>query len=68
MDVNSRNAPNRIPITVMAIEPMTRKRYKVKIKEVNANINNMNHQGEDYEVISNRGRGRYIMRKVGEGK
>ena len=59
------NKEKRISINIKKIEKIgTSNRYKVKILETQANLLDMNHQGENYIVIRNLGRGRYIMRNV----
>ena len=55
-------ADNRIPLDVIRIDPMGNGKVKVKIKQTQANLIDMRHQGRDYIVIRNLGRGRYIMR------
>jgi len=52
----------RISINVLHMELMGNGKVKVRIKENQANLINMHHQGRDYIVIRNLGRGRYIMR------
>lgn len=62
---NSPIAGRRISIDVMHISPMGNGKFKVKIKQNNVNLIDMHHQGKEYAVIKNLGRGRYIMRLCG---
>ena len=55
-------ADNRIPLDVIRIDPMGNGKVKVKIKQTQANLIDMCHQGKNYTVVKNLGRGRYIMR------
>jgi hypothetical protein len=59
---NTPVAGRRIPIDVLHISPMGNGKYRVKIKQNNANLIDLHHQGREYTVIRNLGRGRYIMR------
>lgn len=59
---NTPVAGRRIPIDVLHISPMGNGKYKVKIKQNQANLIDLHHQGREYTVIRNLGRGRYIMR------
>lgn len=54
----------RIKINVVRLEQMGRGRVKVKIDDTKSNIIDMNHNGKDYVVMRNLGRGRYIMREI----
>lgn len=64
MEIKS-NSEKRISINIKKIEKLgMSNRYKVKVLETQANLLDMNHKGENYIVIRNLGRGRYIMRKV----
>jgi hypothetical protein len=58
--------PKRIDITVEDMEPLPRGRYKVKIEQTKVGLDTMRHQGKDYVVLKDLGRGRYIM-KLAEG-
>jgi hypothetical protein len=48
------------------MEPLPRGRYKVKIEQTKVGLDTMRHQGKDYVVLKDLGRGRYIM-KLAEG-
>ena len=59
---------NRRPITLQKIEGIGKGKFRVKIKETSANILDMRHNGKDFIVLHNLGRGRYIMREVDNGQ
>jgi hypothetical protein len=58
----SPSADSRIPLDVIRIEPVGNGKVKVKVKQTQANLIDMCHQGKNYTVVKNLGRGRYIMR------
>ncbi len=54
----------RIPITVERFIPISGGRFKVKIKEPDANLIDLHHENRDFVTLRNYGRGRYVMREV----
>jgi hypothetical protein len=54
----------RFNIDVIRMEPVGKGKVKVKIAQTQVNLSTMHHEGKDYTVISNIGRGRYIMRPM----
>jgi hypothetical protein len=59
--------PERISLTVISMTPMSRGRYRVKLKETFP-IENFIHDGFHWGIEKRLGRGRYIMRKLpGQG-
>lgn len=51
-----------VQVHVQRVETLSRERIKVKIAETGVGLNTMIHNGKNYEVTKNLGRGRYIMR------
>ena len=54
----------RIPITIESICGISNGRFKIKIKENDANLIDLYHEGRNFVTIKNYGRGRYIMREI----
>lgn len=58
------NKDTRIPIHVIRMESVGKGKFKVKLAETHANLIDMHHNGRDYIVVRNLGRGRYVMKPV----
>jgi hypothetical protein len=51
-----------VSVSVLSMEPLSGGRWKVKVKEPNLHLLDMNHEGMNYVTVKDYGRGRYIMR------
>jgi hypothetical protein len=59
--------PKTLKINVVKVEQFLGKnKFKVKIKETNVNLATLNHNGRNFKVLNNLGRGRYIMAEIKE--
>ena len=56
----------QVKIDVQKVELLKNGNYKVKIRETNVNLTTMNHQGKVYKTLRALGRGRFIMKIIGE--
>lgn len=54
----------RVSITVEHMEPLSGGRWKIKVKETHIDLIDLSHEGREFVVVKNYGRGRYVMRLV----
>lgn len=55
----------RVSITVERTEPLSGNRWKIKVKETQINLIDLDYEGKRFVVVKNYGRGRYVMKLVG---
>jgi hypothetical protein len=53
----------RIPLTLKHMEPLGNGKFKIKLAETQINITDFRHEGVEYTILKNLGRGRYIAKK-----
>lgn len=56
----------KVQINVQKVELLKNGNYKVKISETNVNLLDMTHQGKVYKTLRALGRGRFIMKIIGD--
>ena len=54
----------KVPVTVERMEQLTGGRWKIKVKETNLNLIDLDHEGRKFVTVKDYGRGRYVMKMV----